>query len=200
MGTDAPETLGHDVQTAGGHLCGGANPVARPPPRALVSRRPPHRGEWITVEAATPAVPPTVLPEGSAPGDKGLKTGALGFASSVVIGVASTAPGYSLASVLGLVVAVAGIGVYAPGILIAAFIPMLLVAVGYRELTLVRNLIANGCLATTRHHEFTVGHCDDTVKRRNQWERLILIACQHIASNYVGTRADTNSLTVEFAG
>ena len=32
---------------------------------------------------------------GSAPGDKGLKTGALGFVSNVVIGVASTAPGYS---------------------------------------------------------------------------------------------------------
>ena len=31
-------------------------------------------------------------------GDKGLKTGALGFMSSVVIGVASTAPGYSLAA------------------------------------------------------------------------------------------------------
>ena len=72
-----------------------------------------------------------VLPDGSAPGDKGLKTGALGFASSVVIGVASTAPGYSLASVLGLVVAVTGIGVYAPGILIAAFIPMLFIASSY---------------------------------------------------------------------
>ena len=33
------------------------------------------------------------------PVDKGLKTGALGFVSSVVIGVASTAPGYSLAVV-----------------------------------------------------------------------------------------------------
>ena len=39
---------------------------------------------------------------GSAPGDKGLKTGALGFVSNVVIGVASTAPGYSLAASLGL--------------------------------------------------------------------------------------------------
>ena len=31
-------------------------------------------------------------------GDKGLKKDALGFVSSVVIGVASTAPGYSLAA------------------------------------------------------------------------------------------------------
>jgi hypothetical protein len=37
--------------------------------------------------------------------DKGLKKDALGFVSSVVIGVASTAPGYSLAAVLTLVVA-----------------------------------------------------------------------------------------------
>jgi hypothetical protein len=36
---------------------------------------------------------------------KGLKQDALGFVSSVVIGVASTAPGYSLAAVLTLVVA-----------------------------------------------------------------------------------------------
>ena len=35
---------------------------------------------------------------------KGLKADALGFVSSVVIGVASTAPGYSLAAVLALVV------------------------------------------------------------------------------------------------
>jgi hypothetical protein len=32
--------------------------------------------------------------------DKGLKTGALGLVSSVVIGVASTAPAYSLAATL----------------------------------------------------------------------------------------------------
>jgi len=31
-------------------------------------------------------------------GDKGLRSGALGFISSVVIGVASTAPGYSLSA------------------------------------------------------------------------------------------------------
>jgi hypothetical protein len=37
--------------------------------------------------------------------DKGLKTGALGLASSIVIGVASTAPAYSLAATLFFVVA-----------------------------------------------------------------------------------------------
>ena len=68
---------------------------------------------------------------GSAPGDKGLKTGAIGFAAGVVIGVASTAPGYSLAASLGLVVAVVGIGVYAPVIMIVSFIPMVLIAASY---------------------------------------------------------------------
>jgi amino acid transporter len=64
-------------------------------------------------------------------GDKGLKKDALGFVSSVVIGVASTAPGYSLAASLGFIVAVAGIGLQAPAIFIVAFIPMLLIASAY---------------------------------------------------------------------
>ncbi len=79
----------------------------------------------------TPAGTPTHLPAGSEPGAKGLKSNAIGFVSGVVIGVASTAPGYSLAASLGLVVAVVGIGVHAPVIMIAAFIPMLLIAASY---------------------------------------------------------------------
>jgi len=71
------------------------------------------------------------MPAGSEPGDKGLKSNAIGFVSGVVIGVASTAPGYSLAASLGLVVAVVGVGVHAPVIMIAAFIPMLLIAASY---------------------------------------------------------------------
>src|SRR6476620_8074238 len=63
-----------------------------------------------------------------------LKRNAIGYASSVVIGVASTAPGYSLAAVLGLIVAVGGIGVHAPAVLIVSFVPMLLVALGYKYL------------------------------------------------------------------
>jgi amino acid transporter len=61
--------------------------------------------------------------------DKGLKKDALGFVSSVVIGVASTAPGYSLAAVLTLVVA--AVGVQAPAVLILAFVPMLFIAASY---------------------------------------------------------------------
>jgi amino acid transporter len=77
------------------------------------------------------AQPPSVRPEGSAPGEKGLKTGALGFVSNVVIGVASTAPGYSLAASLGFVVAVTGIGLQAPAVLLMAFVPMLFIAAAY---------------------------------------------------------------------
>jgi amino acid transporter len=61
-----------------------------------------------------------------------LKEGALGYVSNLVIGVASTAPGYSLAATLGFIVAVAGVGVHAPAVLLVSFIPMLLVATAYR--------------------------------------------------------------------
>ena len=44
--------------------------------------------------------------DGERPLEKGLKTGAIGYVSSIVIGVASTAPGYSLAATLGFIVAV----------------------------------------------------------------------------------------------
>ena len=64
--------------------------------------------------------------------DKGLKKGAVGYISNIVIGVASTAPAYSLAATLGFVVAVKGVGVHAPAVLLVAFIPMLLVASAYK--------------------------------------------------------------------
>ncbi len=69
-----------------------------------------------------------------ATGDKGLKADALGFMSNLVIGVASTAPAYSLAATLGFIVATKGIGTHAPAVLLVAFVPMLLVAMGYRYL------------------------------------------------------------------
>jgi amino acid transporter len=64
-------------------------------------------------------------------GDKGLKTGAIGYLSNLVISVASVAPAYSLASVLGFIVIVPGMGVHAPAVMIVAFIPMLLIAAAY---------------------------------------------------------------------
>ena len=61
--------------------------------------------------------------------DKGLKAGAIGLTSTIVIGVASTAPGYSLAAVLGAVTGSAGL--QAPAILWLAFVPMLFIASAY---------------------------------------------------------------------
>jgi len=66
---------------------------------------------------------------------KGLKPGALGLLSSVVIGVASTAPAYSLAATLGFIVAV--VGLQAPAVVVLAFVPMLFVAIGYQQLNKV---------------------------------------------------------------
>ena len=68
----------------------------------------------------------------SAPGHKGLKSDALGYVSNLVIAIASTAPAYSLAATLGFIVAVKGIGVHAPAVLIVSFIPILFVSIGYR--------------------------------------------------------------------
>jgi len=65
--------------------------------------------------------------------DKGLKAGAIGLMSTTVIGVASTAPAYSLAASLGLVAAAAAgaVGAQSPAILLVAFVPMLFIASAY---------------------------------------------------------------------
>jgi amino acid transporter len=82
----------------------------------------------------TATLPPTTNPDrpADAPVEKGLKSDALGLVSNVVIGVASTAPAYSLAATLGLVVV--AVGVLSPLIVVLAFIPMLFVSIGYSEL------------------------------------------------------------------
>ncbi|HEX6887398.1 MAG TPA: APC family permease [Candidatus Nanopelagicales bacterium] len=82
------------------------------------------------------ALAPQGFPQAAA--DKGLKAGALGLLSAVVVGVASTAPAYSLAASLGFVVATENgdsiVGVKAPSIMLLAFIPMFLIAVAYQQL------------------------------------------------------------------
>lgn len=70
-----------------------------------------------------------------AAGKKGLKGNALGLWSIVNMGIASTAPAYSLAATIGLVVI--AVGYQAPIVMLLAFIPMWLVAVAYRELNSV---------------------------------------------------------------
>jgi len=76
---------------------------------------------------------------GAGAGEKGLKGGAIGLVASIVVGVASTAPAYSLAASLGYVVLVANgddgiVGIKAPSIMLLAFIPMYFIAVAYAEL------------------------------------------------------------------
>ncbi|GAA3599004.1 APC family permease [Klugiella xanthotipulae] len=80
---------------------------------------------------AAPGTPPASPLPGARAG-KGLAAGTLGLWGSTVIGLASTAPVYSLAATLGFVVL--AVGAQAPIAFVLAFIPMLLVAFAYREL------------------------------------------------------------------
>jgi amino acid transporter len=64
---------------------------------------------------------------------KGLRGGALGMVSSMVIGMSSTAPAYSIAATLGLIV-LAGTGFKAAAFVLLSFVPVLFVAFAFREL------------------------------------------------------------------
>ena len=66
------------------------------------------------------------------PAPEGLKENAIGYLSNIVIGVASTAPGYSIAATLGFVVAIEGVGLQAPAVMLIAFLPMFCIAYAYR--------------------------------------------------------------------
>jgi amino acid transporter len=90
----------------------------------------------MSLQHHSQAEAPIGFPE--AAGDKGLKTGALGLMSSIVMGMASTAPAYSLAASLGFVVATTNgdgiVGVKAPSIMLLAFVPMFFIAIAYQQL------------------------------------------------------------------
>jgi amino acid transporter len=62
-------------------------------------------------------------------GEKGLKKGAIGFVDGLSIGLASTAPAYSLAAVIGSIVV--AVGVKAPGVLLVSFMPMFFIAAAF---------------------------------------------------------------------
>ncbi|MFC8986567.1 APC family permease [Streptomyces sp. NPDC057115] len=64
-----------------------------------------------------------------------LKANAIGFVDALVIGLNATSPAYSLAAVIGPVVAL--VGIYAPGVLFASFVPMLLIASAFYYLNRV---------------------------------------------------------------
>jgi amino acid transporter len=86
----------------------------------------------IAIPESVGSVPVPVPVPAPAAQDKGLRAGALGLISSVVIAVSSTAPAYSMAATLGLIVAV--VGVHSPGTLVVSFLPMLCIAYAFREL------------------------------------------------------------------
>ncbi|YAL82551.1 APC family permease [Dermacoccaceae bacterium W4C1] len=61
--------------------------------------------------------------------DAALKKDAIGFLDALVIGLNATSPAYSLAAVIGPIAAL--VGVYAPGVLLASFVPMALIATAF---------------------------------------------------------------------
>ncbi|MDP9986312.1 amino acid transporter [Arthrobacter oryzae] len=80
----------------------------------------------MTTTGASGGGPGTPVPA------KGLRAGILDLGDSVMLGLASTAPVYSLAATLGLIVAVNGN--YTPLILLLGFVPVLFIAYAFREL------------------------------------------------------------------
>ncbi|WP_438354084.1 APC family permease [Microbacterium sp. CJ88] len=63
---------------------------------------------------------------------KGLSAGTVGLIGAVVIGISCIAPAYTFTAAIGPTVG--AVGVQVPAIILVGFIPMLLVAFGYREL------------------------------------------------------------------
>ncbi|MFN8185637.1 MAG: APC family permease [Gaiellales bacterium] len=69
------------------------------------------------------------MAEDGAGSEQGLKANAIGFVDALVIGLASTAPAYSLAAVIGAVTV--AVGVHTPAALLVSFIPMFLIAAAF---------------------------------------------------------------------
>jgi amino acid transporter len=77
--------------------------------------------------AAPLPAPPAARAEET--GEKGLKKDAIGFVDGLCVGLASTAPAYSLAAVIGLIVV--AVGLHAPGVLLFSFVPMFFIAAAF---------------------------------------------------------------------
>ncbi|MFK0085864.1 APC family permease [Pseudomonas sp. NPDC090755] len=69
---------------------------------------------------------------GASKATKGLAKGRLGLLASIVLGISTIAPVYTLTGALGPTVR--EVGAHLPAVFIVGFLPMLLVALGYREL------------------------------------------------------------------
>ncbi|MFR0673794.1 APC family permease [Enterobacterales bacterium AW_CKDN230030176-1A_HGKHYDSX7] len=75
---------------------------------------------------------PPDAPTLSTTSGKGLAKGRLGLLASIVLGISTIAPVYTLTGALGPTVR--EVGAHLPAVFIVGFLPMLLVALGYREL------------------------------------------------------------------
>ena len=71
--------------------------------------------------------------------DKGLSHNAIGLVGSVVLGISSTAPAYTLTATIGILVT--AVAIKTPVVLIAGFLPMFFAAYAYREF----NKVAPDC-------------------------------------------------------
>jgi amino acid transporter len=87
------------------------------------------------MEAASFTAPVAPTPTGAP--KPYLKRGAIGYLSNIVIGVASTAPGYSLAAAIGFIVLVNGVGAHMPAVIFVSAIPMFAIAGAYKQMNRV---------------------------------------------------------------
>jgi amino acid transporter len=76
--------------------------------------------------------PEAAAARGNAEDAPTLNAGAVGFVSNIVVGLSSVAPAYSLAATLGFIAALPMMGVHAPAILLASFIPVFGVAYAFK--------------------------------------------------------------------
>ncbi|MFE2252779.1 APC family permease [Streptomyces lavendulae] len=104
--------------TAAPAVRGGTTVTAAPPGTAV------RTGTAVPSGNGTPTAPGT--PAGA------LTPDAIGFLDALAIGLNATSPAYSLAAVIGPLVAL--VGVHAPGVMLASFVPMLLIASAFHFL------------------------------------------------------------------
>lgn len=81
------------------------------------------------MESAAAPIGTAPVEEGAATTDKGLKQDAIGFGDGLTIALASTAPAYSLAAVIGSIVVI--VGFQAPAALLVSFVPMFFIAAAF---------------------------------------------------------------------
>jgi amino acid transporter len=144
------------------------------------------------LDSSRPATADERDPASSPPAGAGLKADSLGYVSNLVIAVASTAPAYSLAATLGFVVAVAGVGVHAPAVLIVAFVPILFVSLAYRYFNIADPDAGTAFAWVTRTFGPQLGWI-------NGWAMflagiIVMASLAEVASSYTFTLLGLNSL------